>query len=190
MDVALGLDVSTSIVGWSIIPLDAKLGDKPLEKGHVDLRKVKGFWNKVDVVRTWMEDHHVGMTDVGLVVKRVFIEDPVKKFRRGMSSASTISLLAKFNALVSCFARDELGIDPLYIGATAARKHIGMKLVSKKKANGMNEKKQTFSQLNETVFKDEDWPLNRNGKVQPYCYDAVDSYVICMAGIQGLGEPA
>jgi len=184
MDVVFGLDVSTSIVGWSVAAADAVSGDLPLMDGYIDLRKIKdGFWAKVDHVRQALRDvtGKIWLADHKIVC--VAIEDPVKKFKRGASSADTISLLDRFNALVSFFARSLTALDPLYLEVSRARNTIGLKLVSRKKADGLGHKEQTFQQLNETVFKDRVWDLNRNGKIQPYCWDVVDAFVIAMAGV-------
>ena len=187
MECALGLDISTSIIGWSVMPLTAKLGDKPKLMDHIDLRKVKGgFWDKVDTVQRSVNDLFNSLHTQGISIERLYVEDPVKRFKSGGSSADTIGLLAKFNCMVSYFARQRLGYDPVYLDASHARRHLGIKLTSKKKANGASQKEQTFRQLSETVFKDEVWSLNRNGKIQPWNYDRCDAYVIAMAGCLGL----
>jgi len=189
MDCALGLDISTSIIGWSVMPLTAKLGDQPKLMDHIDLRKVKGgFWDKVDTVQRSVNDLFNDLHQRGISIEKLYIEDPVKRFKSGGSSADTIGLLAKFNCMVSYFARQRLGYDPVYLDASHARRTLGIKLTSKAKSGGANQKEQTFRQLAETVFRDVVWPVNRNDNMQPYCYDRVDSYVIVMAGVLGCGE--
>ena len=192
MDVVLGLDVSTSIIGWSIVAVNTKVSDGPVKDGYIDLRKVKdGFWAKVDIVKKELDDllneihddkekFHEGKWNL----VRIFIEDPVKKFKKGASSADTISLLGRFNALVSYFVRD-IGMcgDPEYIEVSRARGTIGLKLLSRKKAAGLGHKEQTFSQLSKTVFNDRVWEVNRNGKIQPWCWDICDAFVIAAAGV-------
>jgi len=159
--------------------------------GYIDLRKVKsGFWGKVDITKESLKALKYDIDLYNFSITKLAIEDPVKKFRRGMSSANTIALLAKFNIMVSYFARELFLIDPIYIDATAARKAIGIPLLSKKKAGGKNQKEQTFEYLSNSVFKHEVWELNRNKKVQPYCLDKVDAYVIAEACNLGLGDPA
>ena len=187
MSHALGLDISTSIIGWSIMPIDAKLGDIPTRMDHIDLRKITScFWDKVDRANVEINGLLTIFSDQETPITALYIEDPVKRFKSGGSSADTIGLLAKFNCMVSYFARQRLKFHPVYIDASHARRGLGIKLLSKKNAGGKNQKEQTFQQLSETVFKEVKWPLNRNGKLQPYCYDRVDSYVICMAGVLGV----
>lgn len=192
VDIILGLDVSTSIVGWTALAVDAPPGSRPLEGmwGHIDLRKVEGFWAKSDRAQSEVRSVVSTLGTMGHRITEVAIECPVKKFTRGKSTAGTIVLLARFNALVSHFSREVTGLDPSYIDVTVARKSLGVKLLSRKKSGGKGQKEQTFEFLGETVFKDEAWDLNRNGNIQPWCYDRVDSYVIAMAAVLGQGEEA
>ena len=197
MDVVLGLDISTTTIGWAVIPdttFDLISRQHPILKGHVDLSKNKGgFWSKVDqmekaftnVIFPMIVTHDEG----SLRVTKLFVEDPVERFKNGMSSAHTIALLAKFNALTSMHVRRLLSIDPLYIGATVARKAIGVPLQQKKKC-GKDHKVQTWEYLCTTVFINEEWPKNRNGKILDYVFDETDAFVICLAGVAGLGNPS
>ena len=191
MDLILALDISTSIIGWCVLPPDSNINTYPTLKGHIDLRKVKGgFWDKVHTTRRSITALRDELGALGHAVTLVCVEEPLKKFARGRSSAGTISMLARFNALVSFFALETFGSEPLYIDATFARKKIGIPLLSRKKSGGMSQKEQTASFLCERVFKDEKWTLNRSGKMQTYHADEIDAFVICVAGCMGLGEPA
>lgn len=191
IDVALALDVSTSVIGWTMLTPGSTIMTYPKFRGHIDLRKVKGgFWKKVEKMAHELNGILTFSVTNGLRVVAIYIEEPLKKFTRGKSSANTLSMLARFNALVSYRSLITFGIEPLYIDATAARKKIGIPLLSKKKSGGLSQKEQTFAFLSKGVFLNESWPTNKNGNIQPYVYDEVDSFVICVAGCQGLGEPA
>ena len=187
----LGLDVSTSIIGYAILPIGAAAYDPPIEMGHIDLRKCKdGFWQKTDTAKVEIE---------ALCTKynfeHIFIEDPLQKFRKGASSAHTISLLSKFNALCSYFVRQAAGVDPVYIGATQARKLCSVPIIRKKKKKCIetpqkSAKEQTFDYLCTNVFINKEWPKTKKGNIQVYCGDQVDAYVIALAGsIQNLNTP-
>lgn len=183
VEVILGLDVSTSITGWSIVRADAKVGDKPVMMGSFKMQKLNGFWVKADWIKNEIDSLVKRVLIGGYRIVGLAVEDPAKKFQRGRSSAGTIALLLRFNVIVSHFARDALKkIDPLYIDATEARKTIGMILLSKKKSGGKSQKEQTFEQLSETVFKGTVWPITKTGNIKSYCFDEVDAYVIAMAG--------
>jgi hypothetical protein len=190
MDVAFALDISTSVIGWAILPITTPvlLSQRPILRGHIDLRKNDGgFWSKVDQMEKELSVI-VNNIFTSHVIRQLFVEDPVERFKNGLSSAHTIALLARFNALTSCHVRRLVNLNPIYIDATAARKVIGVPLLSKKKSGGMDQKEQTFQHLSKSIFLNENWPVNRNGKIQPWCYDEVDAYVICLAGCLGLGE--
>ena len=195
MHVALALDVSTSVIGWAVVATSASTGAHVLERvpmlrGHIDLRKNKGgYWSKVDQMEMELSSVIASISAVH-TIDSLFIEDPVERFRNGLSSAHTIALLARFNALTSQHARRIIRIDPLYIDATAARKAIGVPLLSKKRSGGVDQKTQCFSFLCETIFMGETWPVNRNGRVQPWVLDEIDATVICWAGLLGLGHRA
>lgn len=194
MDVALAFDISTSIIGWAVVhstPLVKQAAyQKPIMWGHIDLTKIDtGYWGKVDYAEAAIKSVIDEIKKQHNVTK-LFIEDPVKKFRTGHSSAYTIALLARFNAVISLSARRVLSLDPLYIDATAARKAIGIPLLSKKKSGGKDQKQQTFEHLKQTTFVNESWPLKKSGMIQNWCYDRVDAFVIALAGCIGLGDAA
>lgn len=182
--VVLGFDVSTSVIGWSIISEESS--PKPIAWGHIDLTNVKdGFWGKVDKTRVELVLLFKELQNKNYGLDEVCIEDPIQKFTKGKSSAHTIALLSKFNCIVSYFVREFSFRDPVYLDATEARKHIGLELLSKKKAGGDSQKEQVFKQLSQTVFSKHEWPLKKTGRVKDFCYDRVDSYVIALAGLTG-----
>jgi hypothetical protein len=184
----LALDISTAIIGWACVePGDDPLGVNlsTLRMGHVDLRKLTGMWTKLDAAE---KELAAVIESFGSSIDAVYVEDPVERFRTGLSSAHTIATLARFNVLVSAWLRRVLELDPRYIDATQARRAIGVPLLSKKKANGLNQKEQTFRYLCDTVFKGVEWSRNRTGKIQPWCYDECDAFVISVAGTKGLGR--
>lgn len=199
VDVSLGLDVSSSVVGWCVVPnsINDQLTIVPwLLHGNINLTKNKGgFWSKVDQMESELSSVIAMIGSAAdacgdpLVVTRVFIEDPVERFRAGMSSAHTIAVLAKFNVLTSQHARRLLKIEPLYIGATTARKAIGVPLVSKKKS-GIHHKLQVLEHLSNTVFSGTQWPKNKNGKIHEWVTDETDAFVIAVAGCLGEGTRA
>jgi len=192
--VAFGFDVSTTCIGWSMMRCDADPRSYPLAKGHIDLRDIKGFWKKVAFVEKAIKEL-LELHQAFNVVDKLFLEEPLKKFARGKSSAATLTLLARFNSTVSYILLQLTGVEPLYIDATEARRKIGVPLISTKKASGKNQKVQTFEFLSKTVFKGEMWPTYHHRRknvytVKFFVYDEVDSYVILSAGLMGLGNSA
>lgn len=189
MDVVLALDVSTSVIGVCVLDKNANASMKPISLNKIDLRKNReGFWSKVDQMERELTLIHANVCALGHTIVKLCIEDPLERFRNGLSSAHTIALLSKFNALVSSHIRKLTKLDPLYIDATKARKAVGVPLLSKKKSGGIDQKQQTFAFLCLGVFNGEVWPLNKKGNVQPWVLDMVDAYVIAYAGVLGLGS--
>lgn len=168
----LGLDVSTSIIGYTL--LDNK-GDL-ISIGHIDMTKLdRNVWTKAFFARSQL-------TELCNVYQptHVFIEDPVSKFTKGKSSSHTIILLIRFNTLCSYFAMEASGVkEPQYITAGHARKLCDVKITK----GGPKAKEQVFEHFrNSGPFKGYEWPLKRTGRVKDHCYDEVDSYVIAKAG--------
>lgn len=171
----LGLDISTSIVGYTILNDDFSI----VEIGHIDFKKCNTFWEKVDF----------GIKELESIVKkhlpeRSFIEEPVQSFSPGHSSAGTIITLSKFNAILSYNVRESIKIDPLHITAAEARKLCGLKMQQKKKC-GKSHKEQVFEQISSPMgyLGHMKFELTRTGTIKPWVYDEVDSYVIARAGI-------
>lgn len=181
----LGLDISTSITGYSILDLSGEL----IEIDHVELTKIKdGIWSKVDRMKEFI-------ISIGKKydITHVFIEEPLSKFKRGKSNSHTISLLLRFNGILSYLIHQELGVDPVYLGTNDARKTCGLVMRSKKACKKARmtwkpQKEQAFDQMSKRVpfGKSYNWPLKRTGRLKDYCYDQMDSYIICRAGFIGM----
>lgn len=182
----LGLDVSTSITGVCL--LEKVDGEDPriLLIDHVDFKSCDGFWEKADLARDFFESQKL-LALVGEKLDAVFIEESLQSFRTGLSSAATITTLAKFNSLVSYFARQKFKMDPHYIAATSARKLCGIK-VQKTAVCGKNAKEQTFEWASNGPLKEVKWPLKKNGQPKDWSRDATDAYVIARAGITQLSK--
>jgi hypothetical protein len=99
----LGLDVSTSITGATILDKDGKV----VYNDAWDLRKYK--------------------------IDKVFIEQSLQSFRPGFSSAKTLSTLSKFNGVVSWMSYQILQVEPEFVAATSARKLCGITVPRGKK---------------------------------------------------------
>lgn len=115
----LGLDVSTSSTGWSILNDDGSL----VEMDAFKLTKYDSIFTKADAVRN-------GLVEISKKYKvhKVAIEEPLQGFRRGMSSARTLLTLARFNGIVSWQAFEVFEVEPIFYNSTYARKGLGIKL--------------------------------------------------------------
>ena len=168
----LSLDISTSITGfcvfneWNCVHID-----------HIDLRKEKDFFKKIDLVKEKIENLHEQYD-----FQCVAIEEAFQSFGRGLSSAKTLFTLAKFNGIIQ-YIVFSLGINPTVINVNNARKLVGIKINKKDKTK--NTKEQVLEQvqtLNTSIL----WP-KRTLKSGPRkgleiyddcCYDRADAWVI------------
>jgi len=174
----LGLDISTTYTGVVVL----EKNDPPiiLTLDHIEFKKCKTLWDKVDVVKSYFEAAKKKPEFAN--VRSIMIEDPAKKFSMGKSSATTIVTLARFNGLVSYLVREVFGMDPEYIAASAARKAVGLKMQQKKKC-GLTHKEQTATHIMSNDLKHITWPKKKSGEVVDWSYDVIDAFVIAKAAI-------
>ena len=164
----LGLDVSTSITGYTIVD-----NGKIILNGAWDTRKYKNFFDKVVHVKDGLDKIR---KEYGTRITAVYIEQSLQSFRSGFSSAKTLSTLSRFNGIVSWLVFDQYKITPEYLAATSARKLCGIKVPRGQKAKQVVLK---FLVDNEPAFVLE---YTRNGNPKPESYDKADSIVIARAG--------
>jgi hypothetical protein len=167
--VILGLDISTSITGYTLLD-----GDKIILNGAWDTRKYKDFFEKVIHVKAGLEQVH---KQYGKKIGAVYIEQSLQSFRSGFSSAKTLSTLSRFNGIVSWLVFDKYKIKPEYLAATSARKLCGIKIPRGEKAKPVVLK---FLLDNVPGFVID---YTRYGNPKPESYDRADSLVIAKAGI-------
>lgn len=168
----LALDISTSITGfcvfneWNCVHI-----------GHIDLRKEKDFFKKIDLVKEKIEELHKQYN-----FDEVAIEEAFQSFGRGLSSAKTLFTLAKFNGIIQ-YIVFSLGINTTVINVNNARKLVGIKINKKDKTKNTKEQVlEQVQQLNTTLM----WPKRRlksgpRKGLEIYddcCYDRADAWVI------------
>jgi len=163
----LGLDISTSITGYTVLDDDGKI----VVCNHIDLRKEKNFFRKIQIVNTRLEL----ITDE-YEIEKVYIEQSLQSFRSGFSSAQTLSLLSKINGIVSWLCYNLFYGDPLFIGATSARKECGIKVTRGRKA------KEVVLEFVLDNVPDFDIEYTKFGNPRPGYGDRADSYIIAKAG--------
>jgi hypothetical protein len=163
----LGLDISTSITGFTLL---SDSGDVIL-CDYINLKKLSNVFEKARTVEIALENifrQHK--------VKEVWVEESLQMFSSGMSSAKTLATLTKFNGIISWITWDKFNITPEYIGASSARKEIGLTVQKGKRGKEV---------VMEYMLDKESWfevEYGRTGKVKPHFYDMADSFVIAKAG--------
>ena len=163
----LGLDISTSITGYTVLDH----GGEILACDHIDLRKEKDFFKKVEMINSRLQD-----ISSNYEIETVYVEQSLQSFRSGFSSAQTLSLLSKINGIVSWLCYNIFSGPPIYIGASSARKACGIKVPKGQKAKAVSLQ---FVVDNVPSF---DIEYTRHGNPKAGYADRSDSYVIAKAG--------
>ena len=177
----LGVDVSTSITGFAIVA-DNQL----VYYDSIDMRKHKNVFDKTIAIKEKIldlyemyqcnNDDSMRMGNSDYPIEHIYVEQPFTFFNSGGSSAKTMATLQKFNGIVSWLLFEIFEIRPEYVGATAARKHAGIKV-----PRGQKAKKVVLEHLLETepAFKIE---YTSHGNPKPESYDRADAIVVAKAG--------
>jgi len=173
--ITLGLDVSTSKTGWCLLSSDGSL----LKMGCVRLTEEGDLFYRAEHLATEIARETAGIEEEIDVV----IEEPLLRFARGMSSASTLLTLNRFNGMVTYACWKVLGVKPDHLNVIFARRELGIK-----KGKGDNVKEVVMSWVAGDVPHHE-WPTKtitrgvRKGQVifEDSCYDVADAYVMAKA---------
>ena len=167
----LGLDISTSCTGVCILDQDGKL----ILLDNIRLDNCEGFFQKCAKVYAYMTALLTAHN-----ITHVFIEQDMQAFRPGLSSASTINTLARFNGAVTFITYQIFKVQPTLINVTNARSVVGLKIDHRDKTKSTKQKVFEWVQP-QIVF---DWPMKKTGAVKTSAYDMSDAYVISRAGIE------
>jgi Holliday junction resolvasome RuvABC endonuclease subunit len=177
----LGVDVSTSITGFAIVA-DNQL----VYYDSIDMRKHKNVFDKTIAIKEKIldlfemyqcnNDDSMRIGESDYPIEHIYIEQPFTFFNSGGSSAKTMATLQRFNGIVSWLLFEIFEIRPEYVGASAARKHAGIKV-----PRGQKAKKVVLQHLLDTepAFKIE---YTKHGNPKPESYDRADAIVIARAG--------
>lgn len=159
----LGLDISTSIIGWSIFNFAGDL----IDYGHIDLPKKEDLFGRLK----FAIENIKGVLQT-YPVENFAVEEAAKKFTAGKSSADTIFKLGAINFGLSFFLYERLGVVPVYVAATSARKLNGIKI-----KRGENSK-EIVRRFVGTLYPKIVWDKKKTGTYKDYCFDMADAIII------------
>ena len=163
----LGLDVSTSRIGWAIINDKQELVDsnffKTNKKHSLEERAVEVKENIIDPI--------IAIHDI----TEIRIEEPFMMFSGGKTTARTMSSLQRFNGMVSLIAHQALGCPPTLVGATTARSRCGIKVPRGTKA------KQVVLMWCASKYDNFVMDYTRHGNPKPGLDDEADAIVIALS---------
>jgi Holliday junction resolvasome RuvABC endonuclease subunit len=167
--ITLGLDISTSITGATVIQ-----EEKILETTFWDTRNKNHFptiYQKARHVKSKLEE----LTSK-YKISHVYIEQSLHSFRSGFSSAQTLSTLSRFNGIISWVCWDLFNIEPEMIAATSARKQAGVGI-----KRGDNAKEKVLQFIIDK-YPNIEIQYTKHGNPKPGTLDMCDSIVIALAG--------
>lgn len=165
----LGLDISTSITGATIIE-----GGKIIKTTFWDTRNKKHFptiYHKARHIKACLKEI-ASEHDIA----KVYIEQSLHSFRSGFSSAQTLSTLSRFNGIVSWVCWELFKTQPEMIAATSARKQAGVGI-----KRGDNAKEKVLQFIIDK-YPDIEIQYTKHGNPKPGTLDMCDSIVIALAG--------
>ena len=165
----LGLDISTSITGVTVIQ-----EGEIIESYFLDTRnknKFPSLYSKASLIREnfiKLKQHHD--------ISDIYIEQSLHSFRSGFSSAQTLSTLSRFNGIVSWLCYEIFDIQPEMIAATSARKQAGVGI-----KRGDNAKEKVL-QFVIDKYPNIEIQYTKHGNPKPGTLDMCDSIIIALAG--------
>lgn len=169
----IGLDLSTSVVGWCILHNNVYINS-----GWYKFKKTKDLYGKLDQFSELFQNI---LKENDIQEKEIIIalEEPVKMFKTNASMAQTISLLQRWNGMVSGYLYGATKVRPDMINAATARKKIGL-TVKRDKTKKTKEVVADYvvsiePELNKKKI------LKKTGKVKDEFYDMTDAYVVAKA---------
>ena len=168
----LGLDVSTSIIGVTILDGHGNL----LMCESWDLRNKKYYPSLYVKGKKVQEKFNEMIHQRQFRISQIYIEDSLQSFRPGFSSAKIITTLAKMGGIVGWLCEEVFSIPPEYLNSKTARKTCGIKVL-----RGQNAKEIA---LNHMLKKEPACTIEytKKGNPKPGSYDQADSLVIAKAG--------
>lgn len=165
----LGLDVSTSRIGISVIDYNSNLH----RSEFVKLNSKDDLETRCDNVKSYLK---AKLSEYSL--KEIFIESPFMMFSGGKTTAMTMAKLQRFNGMVCYMVRDLYGISATSIAANKARGLVGLKI-----KRGENTKLKVIEWVKSEYPNNFIVELTRHGNPKPGTDDMADSVVIARAGL-------
>ena len=166
----LGLDISTSVTGVALLNDDGSY----FTTISWNTKKPKDLFEKAKLIHKFATELKIEFEE--RKIEKIFIEQSLMYISSGMSSAGTITKLAKFNGMVSWLIYRVFEVTPEYVGVTSARKECGIKVPRGQKGKDCVMR---FLLDNEPKFPVE---YTRHGNPRPEAFDRADALIIAKAG--------
>lgn len=199
-NIILGLDVSTTTIGICLLQDDGSDYGKLIELTHVspksskDADKTEALFQKVEIFREFIKKYK------DFKISTIVIEAPLLR----SNNVETVSVLLRFNGMVSMACYEELGVVPNYISSYEAREYAFPELISVRKYNKKGDvypkakllksiddgkfvlfgaypweidKKEILQQRVAELFPDIKWIYNKKNELSKENFDSSDAYI-------------
>ena len=166
----LGIDISTSKIGYAIINDKEELKEYKLLKFKSDVELEKRAKTFEEIILNLMVMHDI---------QQIFVERPFTAFAGGKTTAVTMAKLQRFNGMCCYGLYNVFGHSPTLITPHEARKALG---ISKKR--GEDIKKKVIAKVSELYPQDFLYEITRHGNPKPGTDDMADAIIVALAGIR------
>ena len=163
----LGIDVSTSKIGFCVIDNNKKLLEvnfKKLKEDTLEEKASNFFCNEMQAIKRKYN------------IKEIRIEEPFTMFSGGRTTAGTMSKLQRFNGMISILCYRCFKIVPVLVPSRSARSRCGIKI-----KRGEDTKKKIIEWVKSEYPKDFIVELTRHGNPRPGTDDMADSVVVALS---------
>lgn len=201
--IILGLDISTTTIGVTLLMDDGSDYGKIIELTHISPKvptKVKGI-EQLFLKKQIFEKFITKFKDIG--IDEAVIEEPLLR----SNNVNTCGTLLRFNGMISDCIYNVLGVVPEYISSYDARKYSFPELMAIRKY-GKDGKQYEYKKIMKEIkeeklvlfgsyswevdkktimqgkvaelFPDIEWVYDKKGELKKENFDASDSYIACL----------
>ena len=163
----LGIDVSTSKIGYCVVDHQQKLLEvhfKKLKEETLEEKASAFFCGEMQAIKRKYD------------IKEVRIEEPFTMFSGGRTTAGTMSKLQRFNGMISILSYRCFGLLPTLVPSRSARSKCGIKI-----KRGEDTKKKIIAWVEQRYPKQFIVEYTRHGNPKPGTDDMADSIVVALS---------
>jgi len=166
----LGLDISTSYVGWCLLANDGSFSDV----GHVRFSKGTSLYEKLEDFRKLIYTLHAEETPGGL---KPYVEAPLAR----SNNQNVVNLLQRWNGMCCVVINDILKKEPILLAQRSALKDLDIKIP--KGVKGLDRKKYILQCIKDFgIIPKDKWANKKTGNPKDFCFDQADAYIVAKAG--------
>ena len=160
--ISLGLDVSSTVVGYCV----SISKEKVIDAGYIDIRKESNIKQKAHKVAEYLDPRSI---DPSIIV----VEDSLSGFGGGRTSQQTIVKLAKCNAVISYVIEALYEVDINHVNVSTLRKAV----FGKSREKGVDSKTFVREQLKNKIDLSKFIVYNSRNNYDKRNYDMLDATV-------------